>query len=127
MKNRSPIGRSFEEIAQERVARDPEFVRSLLQEAAQALLTDDVAVARALIRDVIKGSIGYAELSKRTGTPEKSLVRMFGPKGNPTAANLSLVLTHLQSHTGISLQVEAVRVPVMRRKPRPRAPARSLA
>ena len=60
------------------------------------------AVARNLVRDVIKGSIGYAELSRRTGTPEKSLVRMFGPNGNPTAANFSSVFAHLQRIGGIS-------------------------
>ena len=88
----SPRGQSLQEITQTRVQRDPEFARLLLQEAVQALLSDDVAVARALIRDVIKGAIGYAELSRRTGTPEKSLVRMFSASGNPTAANLFAVL-----------------------------------
>jgi DNA-binding phage protein len=51
--------------------------------------------ARNLVRNVIKGSIGYAELSRRTGTPEKSLIRIFGPNGNPTAANISDVFLHL--------------------------------
>jgi DNA-binding phage protein len=96
--SKKPLGRSIGEITQARVKRDPEFARALLQEAVQALLSDDVPAARSLIRDVIKGSIGYATLSRRTGTPEKSLVRMFGTNGNPTAANLFAVLTHLQHH-----------------------------
>ena len=72
------------------------------------MLAGDLDVARSLIRDVIKGSIGYVELSKRTGTPEKSLVRMFGPKGNPTVANLFGVLAQLQRHSGVTIQVEVV-------------------
>ena len=122
----SPIGRSIEEITQARAARDPEFARQLLQEAVQALLTDDIATARALIRDVIKGTMGYAELSRRTGHPEKSLIRMFSANGNPTAANLFAVLTHLQQHSGVTFQVAAVRAPV-RKKPRARAQPRAVA
>lgn len=106
---KKPLGRAIGEITQARVQRDPDFARALLQEAVQALLADDVPVARALLRDVIKGSIGYAALSRRTGTPEKSLVRMFGATGNPTAHNLFSVLTHLQQHSGVRLEVAAVR------------------
>lgn len=113
--NKRPRGRSIGEITQARVKRDPEFARALLQEAVQALLSDDVPTARSLIRDVIKGSLGYATLSRRTGTPEKSLVRMFGANGNPTAANLFAVLTHLQHHSGVMFKVEAVRAPVRRK------------
>lgn len=119
------MGRSIEEITQARVQRDPEFARALLQEAVEALLADEVAVARSLIRDVIKGSMGYAELSRRTGTPEKSLVRMFGAHGNPTAAHLFAVLTHLQQYSGVTFHVAAVRAPV-RKKPRA-APRRAVA
>lgn len=112
---RKPLGRTIGEITQARVRRDLEFTRGLLQEAVQALLADDLPVARSLIRDVIKGTIGYADLSRRTGTPEKSLVRMFGANGNPTAANLFAVLTHLQRRSGITFHVEAVRTPARRR------------
>ena len=68
-----------------------------------------------MIRDFIKGSTGYAELSRLTGTPEKSLVRMFGANGNPTAAKLFAVLTHLQQHSGVTFQVAAVRSPGRKR------------
>ena len=84
----APVGRSFDEMVQARVGREAAFAEALLQMAVQEMLAGDLDVARSLIRDVIKGSIGYAELSRRTGTPEKSLVRMFGPNGNPTAANI---------------------------------------
>ena len=111
--NKSPIGRSFHDIVQARASRDTAFAESLLEEAVQCLLMGDVDVGRSLIRDVIKGSIGYEALSRLTGTPEKSLVRMFGPSGNPTAANLAAVLHELQHHGGFNLQV----------KSRPLAPA----
>ena len=115
--NTKPIGRSMAEMTAARVQRDSSFASALLQEAVQALLAEEVAVARSIIRDVIKGSMGYGELSRRTGTPEKSLVRMFSANGNPTAANLFSVLTHIQRYIGVTLQVSAVRT-AMRKKSR---------
>jgi hypothetical protein len=35
-------------------------------------------------------------------------MRMFGPKGNPTAANLFGVIAALQHKTGVRLHVRAV-------------------
>ena len=105
----APVGRSFDETVQAQVGREAAFAEALLQMAVQEMLAGDLDVARSLIRDVIKGSIGYAELSRRTGTPEKSLVRMFGPSGNPTAANIFSVLAQLQRASGVSLQVKSVR------------------
>ena len=105
--SKSPIGRSFSEIVQERAGRDPAFAGALLEEAVECLLAGDLPTARSLIRDVIKGSMGYAELSRCTGTPEKSLVRMFGPTGNPTAANMASVLHELQRYGGVRLRVRA--------------------
>lgn len=98
----------FDEVVQDRVRREPAFGAGLLEAAAQCMLDGELAAARNLVRNVIKGSIGYADLSRRTGTPEKSLVRMFGPGGNPTAANLSRIFAHLQRHEGVTLEVRSI-------------------
>ena len=105
--SKSPIGRSFNEIVQQRAGREPAFAGALLEEAVECLLAGDLPTARSLIRDAIKGSMGYAELSRCTGTPEKSLVRMFGPAGNPTAANMASVLHELQRHGRVRLRVRS--------------------
>jgi DNA-binding phage protein len=105
----SPLGPSIHEMLQERAGRDPAFVGAMLGEAVELILGGELAAARTIIRDVIKGSIGYAELSRRTGTPEKSLVRMFGPSGNPTVANVSTVLRELQRHGRVRLRVRPER------------------
>lgn len=73
------------------------------------LLAGELETARSLIREAINGSVGYAALSRLTGTPEKSLVRMFGPKGNPRAENLTTVLAALQRLGPFRLVVNAVR------------------
>ena len=41
--------------------------------------------------------------------PPKSLMRMFGPGGNPQARNLFEVINHLQEREGIRLEVRVVR------------------
>jgi DNA-binding phage protein len=108
----------FDKVVEGRVRRVPSFAMDLLEEAAQCMLSGDLAVARDLVRNVIKGSIGYAKLSAKTGTPETSLIRMFGPKGNPTAGNLSSVFVHLQRFGGIRLRVTAEPLSTRKRQTR---------
>jgi hypothetical protein len=125
--SKSPRGRSFDEVVQERVGRDTDFAAALLQEAAQCMISGDIDVARSLVRDVIKGTVGYARLSRLTGTPEKSLIRMFGPKGSPTAVNLACVFQQLQRAAGVELEVRAVTSPRRRTGGRSTRAARSVA
>jgi DNA-binding phage protein len=106
----------FDEIVEARVGRESGFAADLLQEAAQCVLGGELEAARNLIRNVIKGSIGYAKLSASTGTPETSLIRMFGPNGNPTAENLSAVFVHLQRLGGVRLRVGIERAPPRKRR-----------
>lgn len=108
---RSPIGGTYSELVQERVGREPEYAAALLAEAMQCFSLGETSITRTVIRDVIKGSIGYTELSRLTGTPETSLVRMFGPSGNPTFANVSRVIQRLLEAIGVELQVTYVSRP----------------
>ena len=52
------------------------------------------------LRDYIKATIGFEKLREATGTQPKSLIRMFGPRGNPQAKNLFSVLGYLQRQAG---------------------------
>ncbi len=98
---------SFRDHVKARIKADPEFRQALFQEAVQTLIEGDVGTARAVLRDFINATIGFAALAKATRIPPKSLMRMFGPKGNPTAANLSEVIRVLQKKTGVHLEVRA--------------------
>lgn len=101
------LTRSFKEFVKGKIESDPEFRQALLQEAVQTLISGDADTARAVLRDFINATIGFSALAKATGTPPKSLMRMFGPNGNPTAANLSEVIRVLQKKTGVQLEVRA--------------------
>jgi DNA-binding phage protein len=76
-----------------------------LQEAVAAMLAGDLATGKAVLRDYINATIGFEELGRATGTPEKSLIRMFSPRGNPQASNLFAVLSQLQKHGRFHLEV----------------------
>jgi DNA-binding phage protein len=102
------LTRSFRDTVQTRATRDPAFRQALFQEAAQVLLAGDLVGGRSALRDYINATIGFDSLAKATNTPAKSLMRMFGPKGNPTAANLFAVINALQERTGVHLEVRAV-------------------
>jgi len=99
------LTRDFKEIVQARAERDPAFREALLQEAVEAMLAGDLATGKAILRDYINVTIGFEALGHATGTPPKSLMRMFGPHGNPQASNLFTVLGHLQKHGGFHLAV----------------------
>lgn len=103
-----PLTRDFRQTVQARAARDAAFRKALFQEAVQTLLAGDIDAGRAATRDYINATIGFGKLSVALGRPEKSLMRMFGPGGNPTAENLLAVIGVLQKKTGVHLQVRAV-------------------
>ncbi len=103
-----PLTRNFRATVQARAARDPAFRKALFQEAVQALLQGDTADGRAALRAYINATIGFDRLGKVLGKPPKSLMRMFGPDGNPTAENLLGVIGALQAETGVHLKIRAV-------------------
>jgi DNA-binding phage protein len=103
-----PLTRSFKEFVKSRIERDPKFPRAMFQEAVQTLIEGDVETAKSALRDYINATTGFPALAELTKMPPKSLMRMFGPNGNPTAANLFGVIAALQDKTGVHLEVHAV-------------------
>lgn len=99
------LTRDFKETIQERVQKDVEFRRALLKESVQCMLDGDIDTGKAVLRDYINGTIGFKKLGVITHKPAKSLMRMFGPKGNPQARNLFEVIACLQKQEGIDLTV----------------------
>jgi DNA-binding phage protein len=102
-----PLTRDFKETVKARAAHDAAFRAALLSEAVELLLADDVAIGRNVLRDYINATIGFEDLAAKIGKPVKSVMRMFGPNGNPTAQNLFAVISQLQKATGVSLAVRA--------------------
>jgi DNA-binding phage protein len=108
-----PLTRHFRETVAARAGRDPAFREGLLREGIEALLAGDIGTGKAVLRDYINATVGFEALGAATGLSAKSLMRMFGPNGNPQAQNLFAVLGHLQKHANLRMEVRSVR----RRRP----------
>ncbi len=99
------LTRNFKETVQARVVADPAFREALLREGIETMIGGDVETGKTILRDYIKATVGFEKLGEATGAPPKSLIRMFGPRGNPQAKNLFSVIGYLQKRAGLSLHV----------------------
>jgi DNA-binding phage protein len=97
--------RSFSDLVQQHVKGEKKFAVALLREGVDALISGDVESGKIILRDYIKATVGFEKLGAATGAPPKSLIRMFGPRGNPQAKNLFSVIGYLQKRAGVRLHV----------------------
>jgi len=100
------LTRHFRETVQVRAQSDARFRRALLEEAVNEILTGKLATGKALLRDYVNATLGFEKLSTEVGKSEKSLQRMLGPSGNPTAENLIAILVVLQEHESVQFKVK---------------------
>jgi DNA-binding phage protein len=100
-----PLTIDFRETIRERAQNDAAFRRGLLKEAVELMLSGDVKTGQKIIRDYINATVGFRELAERTHTPEKSLMRMLGPKGNPSSENMFGVIAELAKAEGVNLSL----------------------
>lgn len=104
------LTRDFKQTVVERVARDPEFAKALLDEAATLFLSGEPETARLILRDLVNATLGFEELAVMTDKPSKSLHRMLSSNGNPSMDNLAAIFSAVRSRLHVELQVQAVEV-----------------
>jgi DNA-binding phage protein len=97
--------KSFRDLVERQVKDDRKFAEALLREGIDAMLSGDLDTGKTIMRDYIKATVGFEKLGEATDTPPKSLIRMFGPRGNPQARNLFSVIGYLQKRAGVQLHV----------------------
>jgi DNA-binding phage protein len=97
--------KSFQDLVHRQVRADKKFAEALLREGIDAMLGGDMETGKTILRDYIKATVGFEKLAEATGAPSKSLIRMFGPRGNPQARNLFNVIGYLQKQAGLQLHV----------------------
>jgi len=100
-----PITRKFKETVWKRAQSDARFRAALLTESINGLLSGELDTGKAMLRDYINATITFEGLSKATKIPDKSLHRMLGPRGNPTAESLFTIIKVLQKTEHIKLAV----------------------
>ena len=86
------LTKDFRETIRERAQQEPRFRKALLREAIELMLSGDEKTGRAILRNYINATVGFRQLEEATSIPANSLMRMFGPNGNPSAKNLFGVL-----------------------------------
>ena len=101
------LTRAFKTTVRTRAAVDPAYRQALLTEGVNALLAGEMAMGKAVLRDYINATIGFEALAVAVGKPSKSLMRMFGPRGNPSASSLFAVIDCLREAEGVTLEVRA--------------------
>jgi DNA-binding phage protein len=101
------LTRDFKALVHDRLATDQAFADALLREGIDCMLAGDIETGKAVLRDYIKSTVGFEALGRATGTQPKSLIRMFGRRGNPQAKNLFNVIGYLQRRAGVRLHVAA--------------------
>jgi len=100
-----PITRKFRDTVWTRAQSDTRFRTAMLTEAINELLAGDLDTGKAMLRDYVNASITFDGLAKATRLPTKSLQRMLGPRGNPTAESLFAIFKVLQKSERIRLAV----------------------
>jgi hypothetical protein len=97
--------KSFRALVERQVKEDQKFAEALLREGIDAMLSGDLDTGKTIMRDYIKATVGFEKLGEATDTPPKSLIRMFGPRGNPQGRNLFSVIGYLKKRAGVQLHV----------------------
>lgn len=102
------LTRDFKQTVVERVERDPEFARALLDEATTLFLEGEPDAARLILRDLVNATVGFEGLAEITHKPSKSLHRMLSPKGNPSMDNLAAIFSAVSHGLKVSFDVRVV-------------------
>ena len=100
-----PLTHDFKQTIQARAQREPKFRQALLREAVESYLNGDLETGKAVLRDYVNATLGFQALEEETEIPAKSLMRMLGPKGSPSAANLASILTALKNIEGLYFEL----------------------
>ncbi|MBS9402429.1 transcriptional regulator [Halomonas sp. TRM85114] len=104
------LTRDFKSTIIERVQRDPEFAKVMLDEAVTLFLNGEADTARLMLRDLVNATIGFEALADATGRPSKSLQRMLSASGNPGMDNLAAILGAVRKTLKVDFEVHAVQV-----------------
>ena len=102
------LTRDFKQTMVERVERDPDFAKALLDEAATLFLSGESETARLILRELVNTTIGFEQLAVVTDKPSKSLHRMLSPKGNPSMDNLAAIFGAVRTRLNVGLEAHTV-------------------
>ena len=99
------LTKSFRETLGQELRNDRAFRLAYLDEAIGCLHAGDLVTGKAMLRDLINGTLGFSNLGKALHTSPKSLMRMLSADGNPQAERLFAILGLLQKQEKVEVRV----------------------
>jgi DNA-binding phage protein len=106
--NAMALTRDFKQTIVERVQRDPELAKALLDEGATLFLNGEADAARLVLRDPVNSTVGFEALAVETAKAAKSVHRMLPKNGNPTIDNLAAILGAIRRKLGVEIRAHTV-------------------
>jgi DNA-binding phage protein len=103
------LTRDFKQTIAERLRRDPEFAKAMLDEAATLFLNGEPVTARLILRDLVNATVGFEGLAAETAKPSKSLHRMLSSRGNPSMDNLATIFGVVRKRLGVQIEAHTVK------------------
>src|SRR5947209_19416155 len=98
-----PLTQDPETTIVERLRRDPDFAKALLDEAATLFLNGEPRTARLMLRDLIEAVVGFETLAANTGKPRSSLQRMLSAAGTPRVDGVAAISDVVPKTHGVDL------------------------
>ena len=102
------LTRDFKQTVIERVERDPDFAKALLDEAATLFLSGEPDTARLILRELVNATVGFEQLAELTHKPSTSLHRMLSASGNPSMDNLAAIFAAIKNWMRVAFDVRTV-------------------
>ena len=99
------LTRNFRDTIKARAKQDVEFRKEMLTEAVNLIISGEIDIGKAHLRDYINATVSFSMVADALGKNSKSIQRMLSPKGNPTMENLIKLLRVLQDQEGVHLRV----------------------
>src|ERR1700720_4789002 len=102
------LTRDFKLTVAQRVRRDPDFAKALLDEAATLFLNGEPETARLILRDLVNATVGFEGLAAQTAKPAKSLHRMLSASGHLSMDTFAGSFRAIRKKLGVVLEAHAV-------------------
>jgi DNA-binding phage protein len=99
------LSREFKELVVARAEKDPEFRRGLITEALNMILRGEITAGRLMIRDYINATGSMGEICQKLKKHKSGMVRLLGPKSNPTLESFVPVVLACAEREKIELSV----------------------
>lgn len=100
-----PLTKQFKETVRKRAQADPAFRVELIREALSCMIEGDLDTGKGVLRDYINATVGFDVLAQHLQKQQSSVMRMLGPKGNPTAENLFGIIGFLKQQEGVTFEL----------------------